>query len=72
MKIRVHVFVSGRVQGVFFRGFTSETAKRNKITGWVRNIKDGRVEACLKERGRGLSALLKNLKKVLPMQSLMD
>jgi acylphosphatase len=42
---RLHVFISGRVQGVFFRAETQRTAKGFNLTGWVRNIADGRVEA---------------------------
>ena len=42
---RVHVFVSGRVQGVFFRQKTKQLAERLGVTGWVRNLPDGRVEA---------------------------
>lgn len=45
MRIRAHVFVSGRVQGVFFRSRTRYEAKRRNVTGWVRNLSDGRVEA---------------------------
>ncbi len=45
MKARAHVYVSGRVQGVFFRGHTMGEAKRLGLTGWVRNLPDGRVEA---------------------------
>lgn len=42
---RLHVFISGRVQGVFFRAETQRTAKVFNLTGWVRNMADGRVEA---------------------------
>jgi acylphosphatase len=44
-KTRAHVFVSGRVQGVYFRQNTKQVAIRHKVTGWVRNLPDGRVEA---------------------------
>jgi len=45
LKVRAHVYVSGRVQGVFFRSETQEEALRNGLTGWVRNLPDGKVEA---------------------------
>ena len=45
MNVRAHVFVSGRVQGVFFRSETRYEAKRRNVAGWVRNTSDGRVEA---------------------------
>ncbi len=41
---RVHILVSGRVQGVFFRYTTKEVAERNGLAGYVRNLADGRVE----------------------------
>lgn len=43
--LRAHVFISGRVQGVSFRWFTQRKAQELKLTGWVRNLWDGRVEA---------------------------
>lgn len=44
-RVRAHVIVSGRVQGVFFRMETKRTADRLGVSGWVRNLKDGTVEA---------------------------
>ena len=44
-KKRVHVFISGKVQGVWFRAYTKEEADRLGVKGWVRNLPDGRVEA---------------------------
>ena len=41
---RVHIFVTGRVQGVFFRQSTKVMAIKNNVKGWVRNLDDGRVE----------------------------
>lgn len=42
---RVHVYISGRVQGVFYRANTRRKADELGIDGWVRNLDDGRVEA---------------------------
>jgi acylphosphatase len=41
---RVHIRVSGIVQGVFFRAHTQQVARSLRLTGWVRNLHDGRVE----------------------------
>ncbi len=43
-KICIHVFVSGLVQGVWFRAGTNDEANKLGLTGWVRNLPDGRVE----------------------------
>ncbi|MFA5365755.1 MAG: acylphosphatase [Candidatus Bathyarchaeia archaeon] len=45
MSVRAHVFVSGIVQGVFFRASTRDEATKHGVTGWVRNTFDNRVEA---------------------------
>ena len=41
---RIHIFVTGRVQGVFFRQSNKVMAIKNNVKGWVRNLDDGRVE----------------------------
>ena len=43
-KICIHCFVSGKVQGVWFRMSTQNRAKELGLTGWARNLPDGRVE----------------------------
>ncbi|HKI97927.1 MAG TPA: acylphosphatase [bacterium] len=44
MAERVHILVTGRVQGVGYRHFTLQQARRLGITGWVRNLPGGEVE----------------------------
>ncbi len=44
---RIRIIVTGKVQGVFFRQALKVMAKKNDIFGWVKNLKDGRVEAVL-------------------------
>lgn len=46
-KIGRHCFISGIVQGVFYRQKTKEQAALRQITGWVKNLPDGRVETLL-------------------------
>jgi acylphosphatase len=49
-KVRVHLFIEGRVQGVWFRAFTRDLALGLDLKGWVRNLSDGRVEAVFEGR----------------------
>lgn len=58
MKTRVHVFVSGSVQGVFFRQKTKQQAESFGVTGWVRNLPDGRVEAVFEGEEEAVKALV--------------
>jgi acylphosphatase len=43
----IKIFISGKVQGVFFRAFIQENAQNLGLTGYVKNLDDGRVEAVL-------------------------
>jgi acylphosphatase len=47
VKARAHVYISGRVQGVFFRNSVADLAETLSVAGWVRNLSDGRVETLL-------------------------
>lgn len=58
MKIRATVTVRGRVQGVAFRHYTARTAQQHGVTGWVRNLSDGAVEACFEGEGRDVLAMV--------------
>ncbi|WP_256545093.1 acylphosphatase [Halobellus inordinatus] len=44
-RTRAHVFVSGTVQGVYYRASTRDAARKRDVDGWVKNLDDGRVEA---------------------------
>ena len=63
MKIRAHVFVSGRVQGVFFRSETKHKADRYDVKGWVRNLPDDRVEAVFEGEEEAIKALIEFCKR---------
>jgi len=57
LKTSIHFLVSGRVQGVFFRLHTRQQAQRHGLTGWVRNLPDGRVEGIASGETAGIKAL---------------
>jgi len=58
MKARAHVFIRGRVQGVFFRTETRYEARKHGVTGWVRNLRDDRVEAVFEGEQQNVKKLL--------------
>ncbi|NVM02341.1 MAG: acylphosphatase [Candidatus Helarchaeota archaeon] len=60
---RIHAFVSGRVQGVFFRWETQEYATKLGIKGWAKNLRDGRVEVVAEGKEDKLEELIKFLHK---------
>jgi len=57
-RTRAHVFVSGRVQGVFFRATTRDTAREHGVGGWVKNLDDGRVEAVFEGPNDAVEAMV--------------
>ena len=67
MKKRVHLWISGRVQGVFFRKTTQVVAKTLGICGWVRNLDDGRVEVVAEGEERDLKKLIEFCKRGPPL-----
>ncbi|MDD2913343.1 MAG: acylphosphatase [Candidatus Pacebacteria bacterium] len=66
-KVRAHVFFSGRVQRVFFRRTVMLKANLLKITGWIKNLKDGRVEAVFEGEKEKIEKLVKNAGKGNPL-----
>ncbi|MCB9779583.1 MAG: acylphosphatase [Alphaproteobacteria bacterium] len=54
----VHLFISGKVQGVWYRACTQQRAVELGLTGWVRNLYDGRVEAVAEGPHDALQALI--------------
>jgi acylphosphatase len=63
---RCHAFLSGRVQGVGFRYFVVDAANTIGAVGWVRNLRDGRVEFIAEGSRAGLESLLSQLRRGSP------
>ena len=55
---QVHLYVSGKVQGVYFRQGMKETAEKNNVKGWVKNLPDKRVEAVLMGEESNVDAVI--------------
>lgn len=56
---RAHVYITGRVQGVFFRDSTRQNAERLGLSGWVRNSPDGAVEAVFEGPSEGVREMVR-------------
>ena len=61
--MRLQAYVSGRVQGVGYRYFVYKYASHLGLTGWVRNLKDGRVEVLAEGPAEVLESLLAELER---------
>jgi acylphosphatase len=57
-KTRAHIYVSGKVQGVYFRQNTKQQAQIQGVKGWAKNISDGRVEAVFEGEESAVKALI--------------
>lgn len=61
--MRLHVVVRGRVQGVGFRWFVREAARRRNLAGWVRNLQDGGVEIAAEGPDREIGAFRSDIER---------
>lgn len=71
-KIRKHVFVSGRVQGVGFRASARNKAQGLNVNGWVKNLHDGRVEAVIEGDPDAVQQMIRFFKKGPRMSKVTD
>lgn len=67
-----HVIVSGRVQGVWFRGHTQRSASDAGVRGWVRNLPDRRVEAVLQGERAAVESVIDFMRTGPPGASVTD
>ena len=72
MTVTLHLRIFGRVQGVGFRHYTQREARRRGINGWVRNRKDGSVEAVLQGPQDAVDALLNWVRHGPPSAAVTD
>jgi acylphosphatase len=67
-----HVIVSGRVQGVWYRGYTQRAASAAGVHGWVRNLPDRRVEAVLQGERTAVERVIDLMRTGPPGASVTD
>jgi len=63
MKKSIRLYISGLVQGIFFRGFIKENAERLNLKGFVRNLEDGRVEVFIEGNSNEVNKMIELCKK---------
>jgi acylphosphatase len=72
MSVRVHAIISGRVQGVSYRATCRDEAANRNLTGWVRNLSDGGVEAVFEGTESDVNAMLEWCRRGPPLASVRD
>jgi acylphosphatase len=63
MKKSVRLYITGTVQGIFFRAFVKENAERYNVKGFVRNLEDGRLEVFLEGNADDVNKMIELCKK---------
>ena len=72
MTMNARLIITGNVQGVGFRAFVRNRAIKNNITGWVKNLDDGSVEALLSGSQENLDKLIEITRRGTPWSKVSD
>jgi len=72
MEARAHIFICGRVQGVCFRDYIRQYACSFSLTGWVKNLVDGRIEALVEGEKEKIEHLIEKMKEGPPLSWVND
>jgi acylphosphatase len=68
----IRIFIEGGVQGVFFRAFIKERADNLGLTGYVKNLDDGRVEVAVEGRENNINKMIEACKRGPPHSKIKD
>ena len=72
MNKKAHLIITGNVQGVGFRAFVRNRAIKNNVTGWVKNLDDGSVEAIFSGTQENLDKLITITRRGTPWSKVSD